>query len=91
MNAAIKTKTEAQGSSTGIIAACDQSLSSRCPSTYFPPLTHSQSRLIHRIDEKGYYLADGVMTDQGLLPAASDPALAEKLWKLSEGLVKQSF
>lgn len=39
-------------------------------------------------DHKGYFLADGNVTEEGLLPAAVDEALAERLWKISEQLVK---
>lgn len=42
----------------------------------------------HVPDDKGYYMADGAMTEDGLLPAAVDPALAQKLWEISEVLVK---
>ncbi|RMJ15142.1 hypothetical protein CDV36_005162 [Fusarium kuroshium] len=39
-------------------------------------------------NEEGYFLADGALTEQGLLPAAVDPAMATKLWGISEKLVK---
>ncbi|KAL6884023.1 hypothetical protein HDV57DRAFT_493506 [Trichoderma longibrachiatum] len=68
LNSAIKAKSLAEGSSTGIIAAFD-----------------------HRLSNKdGYYLADGVLTQEGVLPGALDPAVAEKLWKISEALTKQA-
>ncbi|PNP52068.1 hypothetical protein THARTR1_07277 [Trichoderma harzianum] len=68
LNSAIKAKTLAEGSSTGIIAAFDSRLSNK----------------------DGYYLADGVLTKEGLLPGAVDPAEAEKLWRISEALTKQA-
>ncbi|OTA06574.1 Short-chain dehydrogenase/reductase [Trichoderma parareesei] len=68
LNSAIKAKSLAEGSSTGIIAAFD-----------------------HRLTNKdGYYLADGVLTQEGVLPEALDPVVAEKLWKISEALTKQA-
>lgn len=42
------------------------------------------------IDKDGYYLADGVLTKEGVLPGALDPAVADKLWKVSEDLTKQA-
>ncbi|KAL7950216.1 NAD(P)-binding protein [Trichoderma barbatum] len=45
----------------------------------------------YRLSNKdGYYLADGVLTREGLLPGAIDPAEAEKLWHISETLTKQA-
>ncbi|PTB70707.1 NAD(P)-binding protein [Trichoderma citrinoviride] len=45
----------------------------------------------HRLTNKdGYYLADGVLTKEGVLPGALDPAVADKLWKVSEDLTKQA-
>ncbi|KAL7963377.1 hypothetical protein V8C34DRAFT_322234 [Trichoderma compactum] len=66
LDSAIKAKTLAEGSSTGIIAAFDSRLSNK----------------------DGYYLADGVLTREGLLPGAVDAAEAEKLWRISEALAK---
>ncbi|RFU31826.1 hypothetical protein B7463_g4520, partial [Scytalidium lignicola] len=42
-------------------------------------------------NDKGFFLVDGVLTEQGLSSAAVDPTTAEKLWKISEKLVKQTF
>ncbi|RTE82770.1 hypothetical protein BHE90_002675 [Fusarium euwallaceae] len=43
----------------------------------------------HRLsNEQGYFLADGALTEQGLLPAAVDPVIAAKLRGISEKLVK---
>ncbi|KAM6508806.1 hypothetical protein FSOLCH5_011807 [Fusarium solani] len=43
----------------------------------------------HRIsNEQGCFLADGALTEQGLLPAAVDPTIAAKLWSISEKLIK---
>ncbi|KAH8901838.1 NAD(P)-binding protein [Coniochaeta sp. PMI_546] len=42
-------------------------------------------------NDKGYYMVDGAITGDGLLPAAVEPALAQKLWKISKKLVKQDF
>ncbi|KAL6698196.1 hypothetical protein J3F84DRAFT_263101 [Trichoderma pleuroticola] len=42
------------------------------------------------LDKDGYYLADGVLTKEGLLPGAVDPAEAEKLWRISGALTKQA-
>ncbi|EHK22268.1 uncharacterized protein TRIVIDRAFT_221550 [Trichoderma virens Gv29-8] len=41
-------------------------------------------------NEDGYYLADGVLTREALLPGAVDSAEAEKLWRISEALTKQA-
>ncbi|KAK5991680.1 Short-chain dehydrogenase TIC 32 [Cladobotryum mycophilum] len=65
----VKTKTCAEGSATGIIAAFDRRLS----------------------NEKGYFLADGNMTEEGVHAAAIDVENARRLWKISEDLVKQTF
>ncbi|KAM0438685.1 hypothetical protein ACHAPT_001441 [Fusarium lateritium] len=43
----------------------------------------------HRLsNEQGYFLVDGALTEQGLLLAAVDPAIAANLWSISEKLVK---
>ncbi|RSL68410.1 hypothetical protein CEP54_002906 [Fusarium duplospermum] len=43
----------------------------------------------HRLSNEGrYFLADGALTAQGLLPAAVDTAIAAKLWGISEKPVK---
>ncbi|KAJ4182210.1 hypothetical protein NW755_010595 [Fusarium falciforme] len=39
-------------------------------------------------NEQGYFLADGALTERGLLPAAVDPTIAAKLWSISEKLIK---
>lgn len=36
-------------------------------------------------------MVDGAITGDGLLPNAVEPALAQKLWKISKKLVKQDF
>ncbi|WAO94734.1 Hypothetical protein NCS54_01233200 [Fusarium falciforme] len=35
-----------------------------------------------------YFLADGALTERGLLPAAVDPTIAAKLWSIREKLIK---
>lgn len=70
------TKTPDQGASTSVLAAVDGSL---------PPVDISD------VEVKGVYLADCKLDDENVAAFAKNKLFAERLWTLTEELVKQEF
>ncbi len=69
-------KTQEQGANSSVLAAVDFRL---------PPVDISEAEV------KGVYIADCKVDNENVAAFAKDQAFAERLWALSEDLVKQKF
>jgi hypothetical protein len=80
-----------EGSSTTMVAALDPALN--CEQSVLTEIVLKSWKIWRTdscsVDVKGLYLKDCQIEDPA--PHASDPQLAERLWRLSEELVEQKF